>query len=442
MVYKLHLYFYERKRGEMNRYVIHFWFLAFCMAITIGCKSARLSTSPYGSTGYTPQSHPPYNPDPGQNGTPYEVDLGYNDPPYEVDPRYLDPTQYTKHSQSFSLDNTVDAKTDLLFVIDPSGSIDDLMDNVIITAMDNFLSNLDMSADLRISSITAMADHYWSGRLFVTSQNEPAVLSTDEFSLEDIRSHLHSKFSLRKEVHEKNLENTTSYKTQREEMNFISLMNAIQGDMLVENQNAGFFRPDASLIVIFITDEADVCARYPEYAQQLSFVPPVGEPDTLDYYEQIGADKYCKNITHNGVLAVLENFKGDYLSLNGIFDSSVHSGHPNQPSKEFAYGVQELVLANDGVALPIRSTDYNPGFSDIFDHLESQQVLTPQIEVTLEYSSAIPDTIRVLVTELGSQPYSIPFLYDNQNGHRILVDSSYAEIEDVVITVEYYTPNN
>ena len=427
----------------MKKCIINFWFLSFCMAITVGCKSAQLNTSPYGSIGYTPQSNPPFNADPGQNGTPYEVDPGYNDPPYEVDPRYLDPTQYTKRSQSLDLNNNVTAKTDLLFVIDPSGSINDLMDNVIITAMDSFLSNLDMSVDLRISSIVAMADHYWSGRLFVTSENEPAVLSTSDFSLEDIRSHLHAKFSRRKDVHEKNLENTTSYKIQHEEMNFISLMNAIQGDMLIENQNAGFFRPDASLVVIFITDEADVCARYPEYAQQLSFVPPVGEPDTLDYYEQIGADKYCQNITHNSVLTDLENFKGDYLSLNGVFDSSVHSGHPNQPSTEFAYGVQELVLANGGVALPTRSTDYNPGFSDIFNHLESQQVLTPQIEVTLEYSSAIADTIRVLVTEPGSEPYPIPFLYDNQNNnHRILIDSGYAEIENVVITVEYYTSNS
>ena len=410
----------------MKRHIIKFCFLTFCLAITIGCKPAQLNTSLY-------HSNPPYTGDP----------IGTQDnPPYDLDPRYLDPAEYTKRSQSLNLDNVVAAKADLLFVIDPSGSISTLMENIIITAMDNFLSNLDTSADLRISSIVAMADHYWSGRLFVTSNNEPAVLSTNESSLENIRSYLHSKFSLRKEVHNKNLESTESYKVQHEEMNFISLMNAIQGDMLIENQNAGFFRSDASLIIIFITDEADVCARYPEYAQQLSFVPPVGAPDSLDAYEQIGADKYCQGITHNSVLTALENFRGNYLSLNGVFDSTVHDGHPNQPSTEFAYGVQELVLANGGVALPTRSTDYNPGFSDLFDHLDSQQVLEAQIEVILDYPSAIPETIRVLVTEPGSQPYSIPFLYDNENNHRIRINSSYAEIENVVITVEYYTPNS
>ena len=373
------------------------------------------------------------------------------------------PPQYQRHTQSITQKDL--NKTDILFVLDPSGSVDDLMTKLTEEdgAIDQFIDKLKPSADFRIATILALVDvdrrvssgrHYQSGQIFSVS-NEPKVLSSNS-SPSDIRKNLKKKFDGRKIL--KHLEGDDECrKMQREEMNLKSLEDSIGGTRLTENQRLDFFRPDASLIVIFITDEADVCARYPSYAKSLGYKPPKkGGKNNEHRCEQEGAEEYCTDVTHHTVRADLRRLKGNKLSINGIFDSNTdrnrrrEDAHPRKPKKEFAYGVQELVDAFEGIATWIR---HDTGRGHNFDHYISDfkkifnQVNEKifKLEITLEHRPIVTNRTRVLLQNPGS-PSSRPiekknWSYDHRK-NTISIKATASGRPNAVITVEYYTRTN
>ena len=358
---------------------------------------------------------------------------GYTPPPNRTSPLYQ------KHEQTIPRNhNTVKPKTDILFVLDTSGSVTKLMREMVKDngGIDQFLSSLDMSADFNIATLPAITDHPWSGKIFSTKGgSEPKVLkSTSISSLSQIRGYLKQKFErIKADVNSEHRERGDAHKEEREEMNFKAIIESIRGTRLTENQQLGFFRSDASLIIIFVTDEADVCARFPSYARSLGYTPSSHRDE--DPNEQRGANMFCSGITHNTALAALRSLKGAELNIHGIFDSNKHPNHPSSPSKEFSYGIQELVRAVNGVAIPTQS-NYTTGFQSIFNHVNAE-LLRATLQTTLRHRP-VANMTRVLLKEPGLPSKSIPFVYD-PNTNSVRVDPSNAGTVNAVITVEYYT---
>ncbi len=340
------------------------------------------------------------------------------------------PPEYQKHTQSITQSNVVKPQTDILFVLDPSGSMSNFMQ--VFTnngAIKWFIDSLHREADFNIATILAIVDDELSGRIFPT-ENAPKVLKSRIHSRTQIRDGLQKKFKKRKISNQRDW--TDRHRNQREEMNLKALMESVT-TRLTENQRLDFFRPDASLIVIFITNEEDVCARYPSYARTLSYKPPKNNDEHK--WEQEGAEMFCSGITHQTVLATLKNLKGPALSIHGIFDSKIHSGHPSEPDKDYAYGIQELVRAVNGVAMPFNH-NYRSSFQTIFNQVNTK-LFKPTLGITLRYRPVESKT-KVLLTNPGSSPREIPFVY-NSSANTIRIDASNAGTQNSVITVEYYT---
>ncbi len=335
-------------------------------------------------------------------------------------------SQYQKHTQSITQNSFVSPQTDILLVLDISGSVSSRMKDMVKNGnfIDQFIAGIsnvgrrnNMSVSINIATILAVADHPWSGKIFF--KKEPKVLKSTIHSLKEMRSTLGERFKKRKIISSE--ERGERYRNQREEMNLKALMESVTGTHLTENQKLDFFRPDASLIVIFITDETDVCAR------------------ANSEYEREGAKMFCSGITHQTVLATLRNLKGTALSIHGIFDSNVHSNHPSKPSKEYAYGIQELVRAVNGVAIPFKASNarVRTGIDSILQRVNNNRLFKPTLGITLRHRPVAGKT-KVLLTNPGSSPREIPFVYDS-SANTIRIDASNAGTRNAVITVEYYT---
>jgi len=162
-------------------------------------------------------------------------------------------------------------KLDLLFVTDTSGSLDDERDEI-ADGIDSFVRALPAGHDTRIGVMLGHSPASpYSGRLWrsdggyfrANEHSEPWALSSLELSRGLLRAKLKNK--LRKQASEGFSDGG--------EMGIASLLRGIEARNLNDSQAKGFFRSDAALAVIFVSDENDICANYP------AGIEPVRDPD-------------------------------------------------------------------------------------------------------------------------------------------------------------------
>lgn len=230
---------------------------------------------------------------------------------------------------------TFGQKVDLLIVTDTSASLDTER-RTVAQEIDQFVNALPQGADYQIA---VMLGHLappvggtdWVGRLF-QANNEPFVLSSKELSSELIRANLLQKLT--------NID-LDRYSTGGGESGIFSLTAGL-GERFAENRALGFFRPDAALSVVFISDENDICV--PEGNASAS---------ELQMYND-----HCDPTIHNDSVlyrSLINTVGGNSLVLGGVLHRSIDE--VSEASDGVGLGYLELVAHNGGIVTPISQTD-------------------------------------------------------------------------------------
>ncbi|MGZ3682572.1 MAG: fibronectin type III domain-containing protein [Bdellovibrionota bacterium] len=180
-------------------------------------------------------------------------------------------------------------KVDILFVMDHSGSMQRHWDEI-AQNIESMVKQLPSTTDIRYGVMLADVGA-WSGRLY--SPFGAAYLDNQQMSTAQIATALQKTFAAAMSVSDAGSGEASLY----------SLTQAVTKNAAM-NQKAGFFRPDAGLSVLFMSDENDIGVSVPKVA---------GVPVKCDASTEATIKKtyYDKNgITVASTVAALQALKG------------------------------------------------------------------------------------------------------------------------------------
>jgi hypothetical protein len=253
---------------------------------------------------------------------------------------------------------------DLLFVLDTSSSLNTRRAQL-ASSIPAFIGQLDPRTDYRIGTLLAHGGASpYSGMLY-QAPGSSQVLNSQTQSAAEIQQQLAN--TLSKVQADKDEANG--------EMMMYSLMRSLEPGMFEKNKTAGFFRDDAVLSVVFVSDENDVC--YP--AQLNGFTQYPDFKTSVLNWEAIAYDRYCKKAGSqaeswpSAVYSKLIELKGEnQVSLAGI----IHHNPAQVPTKTEAaigHGILQLVQqAPQPVFMDITSPDFSAGLAKLGNVVKTQ----------------------------------------------------------------------
>ncbi len=225
---------------------------------------------------------------------------------------------------------------DLLFVTDTSGSLDDERATV-AAGIDRYVAGLGTDVDYRIGVLAAHSDaSSYYGRL-LKAGSEPLVLDSTALTASEIRQHLERKLTKRAD----------DGVSDGGELGLYSLSGLLSGAGFSEARSAGFFRDSAALAVVFISDENDICAKYP------AGVTPVPDPNGN---EVKAFAKYCKGVNwHETVYGQLTQRQKDRALIIGAIIYTGDYPFSSVGENEIGYGYTDMVDLNRGQYIDLKS---------------------------------------------------------------------------------------
>ncbi len=258
-----------------------------------------------------------------------------------------------------------DTKIDFLFIADTSHSLDSRRSRL-SKIIPQFIAQIDPAIDYQIGVMLAhggASPH--SGRLYAPL-GSPLVLSSKLYHPHEIQTFLSNTLNtIQRDVDE-------AYG----EALLYSLSNSLTPEHLTEIRNAGFYRDDAALAIILITDEHDLCYPTQSYnSTSLQNFTPVTTGS-----EVIGYRRYCINpsngkpsITSSKVFSWLKQLKSSkQLSLAGI----VHRDGTKIPKgkvESIGYGVIELVQSDPhGILMEVADSDFRTQLNQLVNTLVNE----------------------------------------------------------------------
>lgn len=270
---------------------------------------------------------------------------------------------------------------DLLFVLQTSPSIA-AEEGQILAQINEFVASLPESSDVNIAVMLAHGStSELSGRLY-RADNEPVVLSGEVLTNSQIQSALTMKFGSAPQ----DLDSGGG-----EEGMFSVFRGITTPELLAESQAADFFRDGASLGIVFIGDQRDICAP------ASSGAPPETDPVKLE-----ARIRDCEGLTPQGLTTRLQQLKGDdEVAVAGIIyaDQPV----PADGENELGYGYLEMINLNPGFAIDMVQDDISSGLEQFLEELGGDSSL-PQNSFTLSHTGVRSATVRVYVNG-----QSVPF---------------------------------
>jgi len=235
-------------------------------------------------------------------------------------------------------------KVDILFVMDHSGSMKDDWERVAINVQSLVR---ELPADTNVRYAVLLADvGAWKGKLYAPAGFTP-VLDNQKLSVKQISDLLFKMFN----------SGMTVSDAGTGEAGFYSLYHATTTGAAA-NQKLGFFRPDAALSVIFMSDEQDLGFPFP--AVQAPGLPPRCDASTedkikKDYYDKSGISL---DVTFNAV----KKLKGDMPVKTHAFINITKEDLFTYNDKNakclydsLGYGYYEMVDKTKGVLFSIKA---------------------------------------------------------------------------------------
>ena len=231
-------------------------------------------------------------------------------------------------------------KVDFLFVMDTSGSMQNDWERV---ANDVRLLVQEMPSDVDAHyAVLVGAVGKYSGRLFA-GHLQPRVLSSKDMDQLKISQSLHRTFVDAMKVYDEG----------SGEALFYSLYQAVTRNAK-ENQDLGFFRADAALSVIFMSDEHEIGSAYPK-------LPGVPSRCDQDFEEGIRKTWYIdKGIDVETTYQAVKRLKGDMpFTAHAIVNRDADDLFRRNPNNgkclydSIGYGYMDMVQKCGGVLFSI-----------------------------------------------------------------------------------------
>jgi hypothetical protein len=285
---------------------------------------------------------------------------------------------------------------DLLFVADTSASLDD--DKAKIAAgIDAFVAGLPSSVDYQIAVMPAHGSRGSHSGALYSYRNNPIVLSSKTLSVASIRKYLHE-----------NLINAPQdIWADGGEEGLYSLYHSMDQGKIDAIRAKGFFRKNAALAVVFISDENDICARYPAGVQRV--------PDP-EGYEIPAFKRDCANVDQNTVYSRLLNLQnGRPLIVSGVVYNDLKTVPVGKGQDEYGYGYMDLIQIAGGVSVDIAKGDYSHGLAQIAQY--SAQKMAPTVDFRLGHSPVDPGSIVVTLRNPSTSSNSGADNDDDHDGH-------------------------
>lgn len=298
---------------------------------------------------------------------------------------------------------------DVLFMVDTSGSLS-VERTAIGDGVDAFVGALPSDANVRIGIMLAHAGA-WSGKLYRYNEVGPFVLDTETMALSDIRAILRQRMA--------NV--ATENETDGGEVGLYSLSRALDSDKLAESKGLGFFREDAALALVFVADENDICARYPEG------VTPVYDPDR----KEIPAfNKYCQQLTPESTYLKIRDHQGQRpLLVSGIIYFE-ESKFPADGENEIAYGYTDIIRANNGLMVDLAGGRVYEGLAQIGSLVTKKLNLITEYPLDNRGREIDESTIQAEIDGVG-----VPFKFEHLVSELHL--TGYAGLENSEVYISY-----
>jgi len=240
-----------------------------------------------------------------------------------------------------------------------------------------FVGQLPSNVDYRIgmmlahTSTSPYAGKLWSipGVSRDPFNGYPYVLDSAQMSQATIQARLRSM-----------MEQAQEYNSEEGEMGMYSLMQALTPAKLADSRAKGFFRNNAALAVIFISDENDVCAIFPNQP---------GIRTGLTAREGLVRARDCANgIAANSVIAAVRSLQaGRPFVFGAVTNNDLSVSFTG--NEGYGWGYMEVIELSHGLSVNIESGDYAAGLAQIGSlvttHLElilSRQLQRPRVEPT------------------------------------------------------------
>lgn len=285
---------------------------------------------------------------------------------------YLDTYRQPDYVQTRSMD--------ILFVTDTSGSLD-VEREEIANGIDGFVRELPAEVDFRIAVMLGHSSRSNHSHKLYKHQNNPYVMDSTTMSMNEIRTALRN-----------NLTHTVDdrHGDGGEEMLY-SLAYAFENGNLRSSQAHGFFRENAALAIVFITDENDIC--YPGVVPDFEGLErPTYERDCL---AQGQGNSGGTKITAEYVMSQIRTFTKDRPFLvSGIYYSD-RNNVPQSGENEFGLGVHEIINLSRGIHVNMANGHYDTGLSDIGKLAVRRLQLNTSFQ--LSQIGVNPSTIQVMV---------------------------------------------
>ena len=319
-----------------------------------------------------------------------------------------EPVQPNCHQQIFRQPEAqISRKVDLLFVLDTSGSLDAERQQI-GQGVDAFLAALPVDVDAHIGVVLGHVGAR-SGQLYRRNNASPLVLKTSDWSREQIRSELSHRMRY----------TAGEGASDGGEALLYSYHQLLEPANVARARNEGLFRDEAALVVVFVTDENDICARYPEG------ITPVPDPERK---EESAFRRYCADVTPESVLEKTQLFMaGKPVVLSGIIYHP-QSQIPRGAENEIGYGILELVEQSSGALIDLAGGNFHIGLEQIGSLAVKKLQL--KTDFVLTSSNIDPNTFDVRVDN-----QSVAFAYNEALARLSLTD--YAGIENSEVFIAY-----
>jgi hypothetical protein len=286
------------------------------------------------------------------------------------------------YSESFNQPaEQISRSVDLLFVADTSGS---MADNRVKVAdgLYSFVGQLPSNVDYRIGMMLAHSSKgTFSGKLWTLPNQSrdaatgyPYVLDSAQMNQATLQSRLRTMMETARDQNEQG------------EMMMYSLLEALKPENLAQSRAQGFFRPNAALAIIFISDENDICAIYPQ-------TPTTDSGMTSS--EMYIRNRDCRNgIAAASVIEAVRQLQGSRPVVFGaIVNNDIHKSYPGNDG--YGWGMMDVIAQSQGLSVNIEDGNYITGLGQLGGLVTRKLELI--LSKKLEHSPVDPATIQIIV---------------------------------------------
>jgi hypothetical protein len=246
---------------------------------------------------------------------------------------------------------------DILFIADTSGSMAPKRVKV-AEALYAFAGALPAGTDYRIGVILAHGSNDPnSGRLYTSSAGIPKVLDSSSMSQLTIQNNL-------KQI----MLDAPDYNNEQGEMGSYALTKALSASRLAESRSLGFFRTDAALAVVTISDENDICAVYPnpipsEFTLTGQAYPAM--PGMVGSEYSIRQRDCAGGISSASVVNAIKAVQGTRpFVIGGVIHTDLNY-YQAGTQDNYGWGYAQTIADQHGVQVDISSGDYSSGLSSL-----------------------------------------------------------------------------